>query len=187
MATLTEKQEAVKEVLGSKSSIRRFAADTNLHLEDLKRFITLIQGVIDDEEEAKKKLADNVAKSMQELRVKLVGGGYSETEATKMLAALSNNSDVQVTSGSNSVDGGKVKADRATLKKYEFEFTWKGKDYKATRTAGGRLTDEWKEYMSEKGYFTKDEKGEFILDDNGNKIPSLKAWVDAEKLQPIED
>jgi uncharacterized protein Smg (DUF494 family) len=95
MVTLTEKQEAMKEILGSKESIRKFVRDEGIHTEDLENYASFILAVVLEEKEAKKNKIKLDAKKEQErlivenqkLRDTLALAGFNAQEIDETLGA----------------------------------------------------------------------------------------------------
>lgn len=86
MATLTEKQEAVKEVLGSTDAIRNFVRDNEIHLEELRGYISRLESVVKSLEETKKREAIETAKTrLEQLRSELALSGLSGEEIASLL------------------------------------------------------------------------------------------------------
>lgn len=86
MATLTEKQEAVKEILGSTDSIRKFVQDGGIHLEDLRTYISRLEAVEKLLEESKKKEAiENAKAKLDSAREELALSGFSKSEIASIL------------------------------------------------------------------------------------------------------
>lgn len=181
MATLTEKQETMKEVLGSTNSIRKFVQDGNISLENLRMYISGLQSVVTSLEEAEEKEAIETAKAeLASIREKLALKNFTPERINDILG-------VSNTSSSSESKKDKTKSDSNTVS-VQYKFTWTKEDgtpETKVRATKGPVNDEgMKAYMMEKGYFATKENGEFILD-NGVKKTSLQAWVKAENLQPV--
>lgn len=171
MATLTEKQEAVKEILGSTDSIRKFVQAEGIHLEELKGYVNLLQIVIKEEEEkARVELDKEIESTFSIMRAKLIDFGYTPDEADKRLGKNSSGSESK--SGNSKTNSIPVK--------YKFSWTKKdGSKDEKERGVKGQIKDEsMKAYMDEKEYFNIDEKTK-------NKSYSLQKWVNAEGLKPV--
>lgn len=91
MATLTEKHKVVKEVLGSTESIRKFVQDEDIHLEDLRVYISRLENVEKSLEESKKKEAiENAKAKLDSAREELALSGFSKSEIENILGVPSN-------------------------------------------------------------------------------------------------
>ncbi|WP_429025308.1 hypothetical protein [Aeromonas media] len=171
MATLTEKQEAVKEILGSTDSIRDFVQDKKINLEELKGYLNKIQSVIKEEEDKEKiKLDKEIETTLSILRAKLINLGYKSDEADKKLGKSPSDSDPNK-------DKGESKPSPV-----RYKFSWVKQDgtpSEKERGVQGQIKDEdMKAYMDDKGYFSIDEKTQ-------KKTYSLQKWVSTEGLRPV--
>lgn len=113
MATLTEKQEAVKEILGSKESIRKFVRDGGIHLEDLENYSALILAVVLEEKEAKRnqikldaqKEQERLIDENQKLREKMALAGFNTQEINEALGVPLNSKSKHTSDGDSKKRG----------------------------------------------------------------------------------
>lgn len=88
MATLTEKQQMIKQVLGSTESIRKFVQDEGISIIDLKGYISRLEAVEKVLEESKKKEAKRDALTkLDSIRAELALNGFSKDEIDNILGA----------------------------------------------------------------------------------------------------
>lgn len=179
MATLTEKQEAIKAVLGSTEAIRKFVQEEDIHLEELRTYISNLSSVVTAlEEEKKQEAIDSVKSKLEAFRAELALSGLNQTEINNILGIGKTPSGEKPKKGES----------KAEVKKVQYKFVWTkedGSEGSATRGTKGPLHDaEMKAYMKSKGYFAKDIKGNVIFEDGVEKT-SLQAWVNAEGLEPV--
>lgn len=172
MATLTEKHDAVKDILGSTEAIRGFVQDKEISLEELKGYLNKIQSVIKEEEEKAKIVLDKeIETTLSTLRAKLINLGYKTDEADEKLGLTSSGS------GPNK-DKGPSKTSPV-----RYKFSWVKRDGtpdEKERGVKGQIKDEdMKAYMDEKGYFHIDAK-------TNEKVYSLQTWVNKENLLAVQ-
>lgn len=90
MATLAEKQEAVKEILGSRESLRRFVKDAEIHIEDLETYSAIILSIILEEKEARVvKVKRDAQNTIQKLREQMALAGLTSDEIDDALGVSS--------------------------------------------------------------------------------------------------